>query len=110
MGTTGDEPDDEDDEQGGADVGDEDLALRKLKRHESRELQSRWRVGVPHLRRLPLARPRGWSRRRRSRCSRSRRHTSWMYLLSQGVVVSRDSKIEPHSKTGGDRIYRKLRK
>jgi hypothetical protein len=95
MGTTGDEPDDEDDEQGGADVGDEDLALRKLKRHESREIQSRRRVGVPHFLRLPLARPRGWSRRRRSRCSRSRPESQpsplatprGCSLLSQGVVV-----------------------
>jgi hypothetical protein len=44
---TGDEPYGEDDEQGGADVGHEDLARRKLQRYESLELQSRRRVGWP---------------------------------------------------------------
>ena len=45
---TGDEPDGDEDEQRGAQVGREDLALRQLQRHEARQLQLRRRVGVPH--------------------------------------------------------------
>lgn len=49
MGT-GDEPDGEEDEDGGADVGHEDLDLRQPQRHEARQLQVCRRVGVPHCR------------------------------------------------------------
>ena len=48
---TGDEPDGDDDEERGAQVGREDLALRQLQRHEARQLQLRRRIGVPHCRR-----------------------------------------------------------
>jgi len=47
----GDEPDGDEDEQRGAQVGREDLALRQLQRHEARQLQLRRRIGVPHCRR-----------------------------------------------------------
>lgn len=45
---TGDEPDGEENEDGGAEVGHEDLDLGQLQRHETRKVQLGWRVRVPH--------------------------------------------------------------
>jgi hypothetical protein len=52
---TGEEPDDEEDEDGGAQVGRENLELGEAQRHETWEVELRRRVGVgSHCRRRRL--------------------------------------------------------
>jgi hypothetical protein len=46
LGCTGEEPDGEEDEEGGAEVAREDLELGEAQRHVAREVELRRRVGV----------------------------------------------------------------
>jgi len=68
VGVTGDEPDGEGDEEGGAQERREDLAMRQPLRHEPRQLQLRRRVRVAMRARHSHARlaPKPWRPQARS--------------------------------------------